>query len=641
MSHQYYNDQWTKAMEDLGQLWNFEQKGPPATEQPEDSEGKGYPVNQDELFDYHAELYIKYLSVFRLLQECYDQIIDPQKGESIKKTLNNVIHKLLIHKEKIIHISPDVGITNFPNLDEYLTKFNIPQKDLNVSVPKFFRDEPVNSCSVNNLKILQDAIKEVGDQFITPKVAQKKCKWAPMPREKAINTFLRVECWRQYCDFASVQITMTLLKFSPRDQVKVIESFEDSISGDQFQTDELLTVATVLKSTRYGIETDDRRIVHSMHYEMLCLEVPAKKFQGDASQDELAAIAIQKNWKRYVARKKFIEAQQADLAFLGMVEQTSDQLSKNSIISDVSISSYIDTSNVLTNEKECESRQNRRKERLIDYNRNKKLIRDEINKNKGSIKHAVRTDMWQWLTYMKNRKADTPRFFDPEGTARVLEANSAGLQQKAEIDVLGVKKDNVWQPGEWPKSLHGYRWGYLKRDLELESAEEEITEEKQEDTNKKDKGKSKKKPEKKEKGGKKEKKEKKKKKKKGKKGKGDPFMDDIVEAKMNPQFVPVAEDPKNNLQREVEHFQKRWAKKMKVVDDVNIAPGYDLNVIRQEEKQKKINVFAKQKKKGAKATPFDTVTKQLNAVRSQFGLEVFTGSKKKKKGKKGKKKKKK
>ena len=49
---------------------------------------------QDEIFQYLAVLYIKYIEIYRKLEECYDQIVHPQKRIFIKKTLECAICRI-------------------------------------------------------------------------------------------------------------------------------------------------------------------------------------------------------------------------------------------------------------------------------------------------------------------------------------------------------------------------------------------------------------------------------------------------------------------------------------------------------------------------------------------------------------------
>ena len=46
------------------------------------------------MFQYHASLYIKYVDIARKLEECYDQIVQPQKRQFIKKTLECTLSRI-------------------------------------------------------------------------------------------------------------------------------------------------------------------------------------------------------------------------------------------------------------------------------------------------------------------------------------------------------------------------------------------------------------------------------------------------------------------------------------------------------------------------------------------------------------------
>ena len=63
-----------------------------------------FPATTDEAerFQQHATLYIKYLQIFRRLEESYDQMVHPQKRMDIKKALEAVMGRLLEEFESFL-----------------------------------------------------------------------------------------------------------------------------------------------------------------------------------------------------------------------------------------------------------------------------------------------------------------------------------------------------------------------------------------------------------------------------------------------------------------------------------------------------------------------------------------------------------
>ena len=48
----------------------------------------------EERFSHFAVLYIKYIEIYRRLEECYDQMVHPQKRIFIKKVLESTILRI-------------------------------------------------------------------------------------------------------------------------------------------------------------------------------------------------------------------------------------------------------------------------------------------------------------------------------------------------------------------------------------------------------------------------------------------------------------------------------------------------------------------------------------------------------------------
>jgi hypothetical protein len=128
MSHVYYDTKWQQAVEELTELVNIE--NPP----PEDASAapvcryllliftllrlpsrerlthffRDVPallqpapriITPEEAFRHFCFLYVKYVQVFRKLEDAYDQIVQPQKRADIKFNLESVCaHALAVHR---------------------------------------------------------------------------------------------------------------------------------------------------------------------------------------------------------------------------------------------------------------------------------------------------------------------------------------------------------------------------------------------------------------------------------------------------------------------------------------------------------------------------------------------------------------
>ena len=57
-------------------------------------------------FQHFANLYIKYLQIYKKLEDCHDQMVHPQKRRSIKKVMKSTITRILELKQQLIFYNP-------------------------------------------------------------------------------------------------------------------------------------------------------------------------------------------------------------------------------------------------------------------------------------------------------------------------------------------------------------------------------------------------------------------------------------------------------------------------------------------------------------------------------------------------------
>merc|ERR1719445_856967 len=105
MSHALYDEQWQQAVDKLKHLADIEtietaedieaaqnQKAKaPAGDGAEPIKPKTLDLPRAEAYDRFCLLYIRYLQIFKDIEESYDQIVHPQKRRDIKFTLDLVM----------------------------------------------------------------------------------------------------------------------------------------------------------------------------------------------------------------------------------------------------------------------------------------------------------------------------------------------------------------------------------------------------------------------------------------------------------------------------------------------------------------------------------------------------------------------
>ncbi|XP_034162267.2 dynein regulatory complex protein 11 [Pangasianodon hypophthalmus] len=127
MSHSTYNKLWTEAHEELSDL--LSQELPPEPLRPE--------RDRMVFFQRLATLYVRYVRIFRELEEAYDQIIQPQKRRLIRDVLDGVIGRVLELKNEMV----EKEYSQYHYMDDVIQDLKLTPEDLEIPIPKYFLSE--------------------------------------------------------------------------------------------------------------------------------------------------------------------------------------------------------------------------------------------------------------------------------------------------------------------------------------------------------------------------------------------------------------------------------------------------------------------------------------------------------------------
>ncbi|KAJ3254876.1 Dynein regulatory complex protein 11 [Boothiomyces macroporosus] len=104
--------------------------------------------DQQVAFQHMAVLYIKYIQLYRRLEDAYDQLLHPQKRRLLKNALVACMGRLV----EIKHILVDLECTDFNNLNDLLLDLNLTPDKLSIPVPRFLAEERMNNVlNIRNL----------------------------------------------------------------------------------------------------------------------------------------------------------------------------------------------------------------------------------------------------------------------------------------------------------------------------------------------------------------------------------------------------------------------------------------------------------------------------------------------------------
>lgn len=147
MSHTAYDDLWLRGQVELADLLPVElPKDPPKPE-------------KDKLvaFQKFATMYIKYILIFRKLEESYDQIVHPQKRRTIRHLLDGVIGRVLELKNEMVTLE----LLEFHYFDDILSDMKLTPSDVEVPIPRYFLSENAKTIKERE-KLLGTILAKMG-----------------------------------------------------------------------------------------------------------------------------------------------------------------------------------------------------------------------------------------------------------------------------------------------------------------------------------------------------------------------------------------------------------------------------------------------------------------------------------------------
>lgn len=113
--------------------------------------------NQVFIFQTLATFYIKYMQIFRNLENVYDQIVHPQKRILIRKVLDGVMGRILELKNEMVELE----LTEFHYFDDILQDLKLAPQQLDIPIPKYFLKEKLEVIKGRE-KILAQILADSG-----------------------------------------------------------------------------------------------------------------------------------------------------------------------------------------------------------------------------------------------------------------------------------------------------------------------------------------------------------------------------------------------------------------------------------------------------------------------------------------------
>jgi len=279
----------------------------------------------EERFSHFAVLYIKYIEIYRRLEECYDQMVHPQKRIFIKKVLESTICRICEMKKYLIAYNYRPG-SIYIHLDGLLFDLKYDPSVIEIPVPRYFKeDDNIKIDLVFTEKVERDGEKKKkGKKGGKKKKGKKKKKDDDDGPEKKVysaaekESFINHELQKRFESADPVEEIVHdpfTLDMEFKLAIRLIQKNERGRQGRNRYLDALQKINSTLKSA------DNKKKMGAGK-----MNQPSKEETTDQ-----AAEIVQNRIRGILARKEIEDMRQEEMIFLGMVRKpkTEEEIAKD------------------------------------------------------------------------------------------------------------------------------------------------------------------------------------------------------------------------------------------------------------------------------------------------------------------------
>ena len=207
MSEKYFYDKFFQTLIELHEEIQFEQW--PASVGPNGKKPADDWKDFKQFINFFVGIYVKYIYLMGKIEDAYDQIIHVQIRAMVKKFLENILCRLIKVKGEIIYYTNpiiDLKPCHYVFLDEYLIDLKLEPSDLEISIPRYFRED--NSDKMKERRILlEEGLKRVNNGKILEEEDKTKFFYhVDLQFEEAVSILQNFEICRQNIKRISAQL---------------------------------------------------------------------------------------------------------------------------------------------------------------------------------------------------------------------------------------------------------------------------------------------------------------------------------------------------------------------------------------------------------------------------------------------------
>ena len=197
MSEKYFYDNFFQSLIELHEQIQLEQW--PASIGPDGKKPADSWKNMKQFLNFYVGIYVKYIYLMRKIEDTYDQIIHVQIREMVKKFLQNILCRLVKVKGEIIYFNNpilELKPCHYVFLDEYLIDLKLEPEDLDLAIPRYFREDNSDKMIERRL-ILEDALKRVNGNTLPEEDRTKFFYHVDITFDESISILQNFEICRQ------------------------------------------------------------------------------------------------------------------------------------------------------------------------------------------------------------------------------------------------------------------------------------------------------------------------------------------------------------------------------------------------------------------------------------------------------------
>ena len=387
MSEKFFYDNFFQSLIELHEQIQLEQW--PASIGPNGKKPADSWKNMKQFLNFYVGIYVKYIYLMRKIEDSYDQIIHVQIREMVKKFLQNILCRLVKVKGEIIYFNNpilELKPCHYVFLDEYLIDLKLEPEDLDLAIPRYFREDNSDKMIERRL-IFEDALKRVNGNTL--------------PEEDRTKFFFHVDI-----------------------------TFDDSIS-----------ILQNFEICRQNI----KRITQKLKYELKKEKDPIAGGGQTLAAEERRSIILQ----HLVAIQKIKQIKEEEMKFLRMKKNTFEEnllipalnsIGTNPTEKDEIFSNLKSPDEIRKNRKEIQ------KERQRDYQDYLKNLEKSINEVEGyDIKQKMINERRDWMEQYKHDHKQPPQqiklFYDKFKVTIKQELDDNQKKEKDKIAKDKLKKE--------------------------------------------------------------------------------------------------------------------------------------------------------------------------------------------------------